>query len=184
MLSSHRNPLLADTTSGFTAIELLVTLGVVSVLAAIAAPSFTPLMDRWRVRQATEQLKSTLYFARSEAIKRGGQVLVQKLPDQPGCSTADNRDWSCGWFVCVHVASANTCANDDPVLQRYDSPARLQIIRSGGGASIKFSRWGTVAGTWPSFGLVPQSKPATDPAARRLCMGSGGRIRTPATATC
>lgn len=56
---------------GFTAIELLVTIAILAVLAALAAPSFTPSLERWRVMQATEQLKSTLYFARSEAIKQG-----------------------------------------------------------------------------------------------------------------
>lgn len=170
---------------GFTLVELMVTVGVVGILTAIAAPSYTPLMNRWRVMQATEQLKATLYYARSEAIKRGGGVLVQKLPNQSGCtSPANNQEWDCGWIVCLHAPSVNTCAATDPVLQRYDSPTRIKIARSGGGASIKFDRWGKVSGTWPSFGLTPLGRPATDPAARRLCMGSGGRIRTLATPTC
>lgn len=170
---------------GFTLIELMVTVGVISLLTAIAAPSYTPLMNRWRVMQASEQLKSTLYYARSEAIKRGGGVLVQKLPNHSGCtSPTNNQEWDCGWFVCLHAPGANACTASDPVLQRYDSPTRLKVTRSGGGASIKFSRWGTVSGTWPSFGLHPLDKSAADPAARRLCMGSGGRIRTPATASC
>lgn len=190
-IQNHHTPTLLSvgavpsTNSGLTAIELLVTLGVVGVLAAIAAPSLSPLMDRWRVMQATEQLKSTLYFARSEAIKRGGGVLVQKLPNQDSCTSATtNQDWDCGWFVCLHALGANICTDDDPVLQRYDSPARIKVTRSGGGASIKFDRWGKVAGTWPSFGLTPLGQSTTHPAARRLCMGSGGRIRTPTTATC
>ena len=55
--------------AGFTAIELMVVLAILAVLAALAAPSFNPLIERWRVRQATEALQSTLYFARSEAIR-------------------------------------------------------------------------------------------------------------------
>ena len=35
---------------GFTAIELMVTVAVLAVLAAIAAPSFKPLFERWQVR--------------------------------------------------------------------------------------------------------------------------------------
>ena len=61
---------------GFTAIELMVTIGIAAILAALAAPSFTGLMERWRVRQAAEGLQSTLYYARSEAIKRGGNVVM------------------------------------------------------------------------------------------------------------
>ncbi|MGL6206135.1 MAG: pilus assembly FimT family protein, partial [Giesbergeria sp.] len=61
---------------GFTAIELMVVVAIVAVLAALAAPSFTPLIERWRVRQAAENLTSSLYFARSEAIKRGGGIAL------------------------------------------------------------------------------------------------------------
>jgi type IV fimbrial biogenesis protein FimT len=57
---------------GFTAIELMVTVAILAVLAGIAAPSFNPIIERWRVRQVSEELQSTLYFARSEAVKRGG----------------------------------------------------------------------------------------------------------------
>ena len=61
---------------GFTAIELMVVVSIVAILAALAAPSFTPLIERWRVRSAIEHLTSTLYFARSEAIKRGGGITI------------------------------------------------------------------------------------------------------------
>ena len=58
----------SQTEAGFTAIELLVTVSVVAILAALAAPSFKPLIDRWRVRNALESMQSTLFLARSEAI--------------------------------------------------------------------------------------------------------------------
>ena len=75
--------------TGFTAIELMVVVSIVAILAALAAPSFSPLIENWRVRESAEQLQSTLYYARSEAIKRGGQVLIQKIPNNTnGCTTA------------------------------------------------------------------------------------------------
>src|SRR2546427_12744675 len=33
----------------------------------------------WRVRQTVEGLQSTLQYARSEAVRRGGGVFIQKL---------------------------------------------------------------------------------------------------------
>ncbi|NMM76768.1 general secretion pathway protein GspH [Rhodococcus sp. SRB_17] len=157
----------------------MVTVSIVGVLATMAAPSFTPLIEGWRVRQTTEQLQSTLYYARSEAIKRGGRVAIQKLPNNTnGCTTASGtRDWDCGWFVCEDTDGNGTCNASEPILQRYDAPANVQITRTGGGSSIKLNRWGLVDGAWLGFSLVPLNKSTTNPAARGVCMSSGGRIR-------
>jgi type IV fimbrial biogenesis protein FimT len=164
---------------GFTLTEVLVVIAIMGILAALAGPSFIPIIERWRVRQAVENMTSTIYYARSEAIKRGGQVAIQKLPNNTnGCTTAsNNQDWDCGWFVCADTNDDNTCDASEPVLQRYDAPANVQITRTGGGASIKINRWGLVDGAWLGFSLVPLNKSTTDQAARGLCMSSGGRLR-------
>ena len=160
----------------------MVTVAIMAVLAALAAPSFTPLIERWRVRQVTEDLQSTLYFARSEAMKRGGNIVLQKLPNNTGkCTTASgNSDWDCGWFVCLDANANGSCAASETVLQRYDAPANVQISRpgSGTGASIQFNRWGLPSGALGlSFNVVPMNASTANPAARGVCMSSGGRVR-------
>lgn len=164
---------------GFTAIELMIALGIMAVLAGLATPSFTLMIESWRVREATESLRSSLLMARSEAIKRGGQVAIQKLPNNTnGCTTATgNRDWDCGWIICLDTNSNGDCGSTEPVLQRVETPARVQVTRTGGGNSIKLNRWGLVDGTWPGFSLVPLDKSTAHPGARGVCMSSGGRIR-------
>lgn len=165
--------------AGFTAVELLVTIGILGILVAMAAPSFTSLMERWRVRQASEALQSTLYMARSEAIKRGGNVVIQKLPSGTnGCTGAtSNADWDCGWYVCHDTNRDGDCDSNEPVLQRFDAAPNVQISRTGGAATIKLDRWGTVDGSYPGFSLVPAGKPTTDASAIGICMSSGGRVR-------
>lgn len=167
------------TMQGFTAIELMVVVSIIAVLAALAGPSFAQMIESWRVRDATESLRSTLLFARSEAIKRGGQIAIHKLPNNTnGCTTASGtRDWDCGWNVCEDTNNNGTCNASEPVLQRVDAPSKVQISRTGGGASIKLNRWGLVDGTWLGFSLVPLDKGTSHPGARGLCMSSGGRIR-------
>ena len=164
---------------GFTAIELLVTVGIVGVLAALAAPNFSVLIERWRVRQAAEQLQSTLHYARSEAIKRGGRVVIQKIPNNTnGCTTASStRAWDCGWIVCHDTNDNGTCNAAEPVLQRIESSAKVHVNRTGGGASIQLNRWGLVDGTWLGFNLIPLDKTVSHVAARGVCMSSGGRVR-------
>ena len=165
--------------AGFTAIELMVVVSIVAILAALAGPSFTPLIENWRVRESAEQLQSTLHYARSEAIKRGGRVVIQKIPNNTnGCTSASGtRDWDCGWNVCEDTNNNGACNASEPILQRVDAPSKVQISRTGGGASIKLNRWGLVDGTWLGFSLVPLEKGTTHPGARGLCMSSGGRIR-------
>ena len=173
-LGRHRPP----ASRGFTAIELMVVVAILAVLAALAAPSFTPLIERWRVRQATEGLESTLYYARSEAIKRGGNVAIGKLDNTNGCTTAGgSNDWGCGWIVCEDTDGSGSCNASEPVLQRFDAPARLEITRTSGGANFGLNRWGAITGTWVGFTLIPQDKNLSDPAAKGLCVSSGGRVR-------
>lgn len=165
---------------GFTAIELMTVVAVLAILAALAAPSFTPLVERWRVRQAVEGFQSSMYYARSEAIKRGGNVMLRKLPNNTNkCATASgSNDWGCGWQVlsCSSINASGTCAGAE-VLQRFDAPANLQITRKSGGQSIKLNRWGLVDGTWVGFSFVPDGKSTSDPAALGVCLSAGGRMR-------
>ncbi len=148
----------------------MVVVAIIAVLAAIAAPSFTPLIERWRVRQAVEGLQSTLYFARSEAIKRGGNITIRKEP------TGSN-GWDCGWFVFVDTNGNGAQDSGEELLQRFATPPNIEVTRTSGGANIKLNRWGLVDGTWLGFSLVPLNKNLSDPAARGVCMSSGGRIR-------
>ena len=165
--------------AGFTAIELMVVVSIVAILAALAGPSFTPLIENWRVRESAEQLQSTLHYARSEAIKRGGRVVIQKIPNNTnGCTTASGtRAWDCGWIVCHDTNDNGTCNAAEPVLQRIESSAKVHVNRTGGGASIQLNRWGLVDGTWLGFNLIPLDRTVSHVAARGVCMSSGGRVR-------
>lgn len=60
--------------SGFTLIEVLVTVAVMSILVAVAMPSFQTMMADNRVRSDYNELLVGLNFARSEAIKRRKKV--------------------------------------------------------------------------------------------------------------
>jgi type IV fimbrial biogenesis protein FimT len=163
---------------GFTAIELMVVVAIVAVLAALAAPSFTPLMERWRIRQSVDGLQSALYYARSEAIKRGGNVTIRKeASGANGCPLALNiTDWDCGWFVFVDTNGNGALNAGEEVLQRFATPPKVQITRSASSEWIRFDRWGRANAPF-GFSLVPLDKSTSNPASRGLCMSSGGRIR-------
>lgn len=62
--------------SGFTLLELVVTMIVLAILAMIAVPSFRTLIEKSRLRGKTDDVLNLLNVARGEAIKRHLNVNV------------------------------------------------------------------------------------------------------------
>ncbi|WP_342667344.1 GspH/FimT family pseudopilin [Comamonas composti] len=147
---------------GFTSIELLVTIAILAVLAGLAAPSFTPLIERWRVRQAVEELQSTFYFARSEAVKRGAATITSGNCDAQDGGT----NWSNGWMVC----STTT------ILQQSTAPSNVTISTATKAEPIIIDRWGQFPSDF-AFRFHPSGKDSSHASAATLCVSKSGRIR-------
>jgi len=80
---------------GYSLIELMVAVGLVAVLASVAAPSFTSAMQSSRMTSHYNSLSASLTLARSEGIKRASNVSVCAMESDEACGT----DWNKGWFV-------------------------------------------------------------------------------------
>lgn len=67
---------LSPTMRGFTLVELMVSIAVLSILLVMAVPSFVEFRERVAVRGAGDQLVSAWANARLEALKRNQPVAV------------------------------------------------------------------------------------------------------------
>jgi Tfp pilus assembly protein FimT len=67
-----------------TLVELIVAVGVLGILVAVAIPSLAELLERRRVTVIAQELASLLNFARSEANVNGDDVRVQLQTDPTG----------------------------------------------------------------------------------------------------
>ncbi|OEC35591.1 type IV fimbrial biogenesis protein FimU [Pseudomonas cuatrocienegasensis] len=64
-------------TSGFTLVELMVVIALLAIVALIAAPSFTDMIERNRLQSQAEELKSFLIYARGEAVTLRSTITVE-----------------------------------------------------------------------------------------------------------
>ncbi len=82
--------------SGFTLIELMVTVAVLAILVAIALPSFKNMIRSGRIATTTNEMLASLSFARVEAIKNAHGAGVCASTAGSSC---DGEDWGSGWLI-------------------------------------------------------------------------------------
>lgn len=173
--------------AGLTLVEIMVTLAILALLMALAVPSFTPLLERWRVQQSVSAMTDTIQLARSEAIKRGGNVAIQKNANNTqGCTLATtNADWGCGWLVFVDGNADGVLAANEEILQSTLLPPGIQVEHSSNTATMTVDRWGKMDGlSAKRFVVFPLAAGRASPATRSICVSAGGRIRITESATC
>ena len=75
--------------SGFTLIELIISISITSILITIAYPNFDEFISQMRVDNEISVLHRLLFSARNAAINRALPITICPLNDQNQCST----DW-------------------------------------------------------------------------------------------
>jgi len=172
---------LAAGASGFTLIELIVTITVAAILLTLAIPSFESVINSNRLTAAANEMMASLQTARMESIRRGRHTVLclSDKPEElmPKCDAATNAR---GWAVFRDDNKDGSAESADVVrattfhqrVQATASPlfgARVSFRADG----LAYDASGNLLAGSIAF-CIPTRRPAEN--IRYVNIGSGSRV--------
>jgi type IV fimbrial biogenesis protein FimT len=177
----HSNP---NNFSGFTLIELMITVSIAGILMSMAIPSFQSTIRSHRLTTSTNIFVTTLNLARSEAVKRGASVTVRKVDDNSSTNLGASANWENGWDIFTDVDSDGIFdSGTDTLIKTFPALKTSYTLRGNTNFTnfIRFTSTGQISSsTGGSFFICDSSDGNTTPEAntsRLIIVNSVGRVR-------
>ena len=158
--------------SGFTLLELMVTVAIMAILLAIALPSFQSSLRSNRAATATNEMMASLSLARSEAIKNKGGGAV--CPSSSGTACVGN--WSDGWLVWADANGNSALDAGETVLRYSQGNPRLTVNNSGG--TVAFDPRGRRRAAGNQTLTLRPDECGSQPLQRTLTVNASGQVTT------
>ena len=162
--------------AGFSLIEAMVSVALLAILASLAAPNLSLLLQRYKVDDTREAFLASVNLARTEAIRQGQRVVMRRLT---GCSYASSagNDWSCGWRVFADANNDNVQAASEATLQELTGSRAITVIKANpvNPDYLAIDVYGQVTQSGQRFEIYPSGKSAID--GQLVCFSTGTRLR-------
>ena len=133
---------------GFTLIELIVTLAVVSILLLTGIPALTNMTTSNRLVTQINSMAGSLSVARSESIKRGTSITLCGSTDGATCNTSN---WEDGWIVfsdidnnAVLSSTAGTKEIMLKIVNKLNGSPTLRLSQSDSTSVIRYRSNGSL----------------------------------------
>jgi len=144
---------LMKNSQGFTLLEVLITLVILTILGMVGVPSYNTFMANERFAAATNDLNNAYRFARNEAIKTSTSMTLE--------ATSVDDVWANGWQV-THYSGAS------PTVLFVSKEPHSSVEISGAAVTVR-GRGSLSGGSNVSFTITGANK------TRRLCIFSSGQ---------
>ncbi len=163
--------------SGFTLLELMVTIAIVAILLAVGLPSFEGIMRSNRVATSTNDLMASISLARSEATRNPNGAAICTSLDGTACGGT----WNDGWMVWIDVDGDATPDAGERVVRYTQGNNRLALTSTpsaGSGTLIQFDGRGRIADNRTvTFNLQPATCDSGLQLQRQLVVQRTGQVR-------
>lgn len=176
--------------SGFTIIELMVTVVVLSVIVALGLPSLREFLVRNQVAAITTEFSSDISRARTEAIGRNSCVTICMSSNTanaltggtPTCATTGS-NWQAGWIIfsnpsCSSTQNNPTTAGSNLISVRQTGADTFELSPGNALRRLTFDSRGLTVGVQRNFTLAYLPENTNSPHYRSICLSSAGRVTT------
>lgn len=160
--------------SGFSLIELMVTIAIVAILLAVAFPSFEGSLRSNRVATGTNELLASLSLARSEAIRNPAGAALCTSTDGAACGG----DWNDGWLVWLDLNQNGEVNPGERVIRYVEGNDRLVLAAVSTSADptlIQFDVRGRANDTY-TIDLQPDNCPTGQQLIREFTVNPTGQV--------
>ncbi len=131
---------------GFTFIELVIALSIISILTAYAVPNYRDFKQSQTMTQELNRLSTTINYARNHSVTLNQHVILCATESFNACD--GNSQWHGGWMVFADLNRNRRFDGDDTMLlaenrMSQDLVAKSSIHRQ----KIRFVQTGFAPGT-------------------------------------
>jgi type IV fimbrial biogenesis protein FimT len=156
--------------TGFTLIELMVTIAVLGILLSIAIPSFQNMLLNNRIAAQANQVITAFNYARSEAVKRAAPATVCSTSGGAACAGSTN--WSTGWLVFADADGDGSVDGGEAILRVWPALGGGNTLKAGTHLRVTFTATGFSTGFNDTFRLCDERGTAD---ARAITINAMGR---------